>query len=225
MNKGWAISNGDTDSLTFYKPDQSFFSKEERDEFLKELNSLYPEGLTWEDDGYYPCMIVFKAKNYVLYDGNKIKTKGSAIKATTKEPALREFINRIIESIINEKRNYAEIYLEYVREAMDIKDIKRWVTRKTISEKTLNPQRANEQKVFDIISNTDYSEGDRIHCYFKNDGTLSLVENFNGDYDKDKMLEKLFKTSEIFKTVLPEKTFINFKLKKNKSLLEDVIGS
>lgn len=223
MNKQWFISNGDTDSLTFYKQDQSAFTEEERDIFLKELNTLYPEGLTWEDDGYYPCMIVFKAKNYVLYDGDKIKTKGSAIKATTKEPALKQFIDEIIQSIIEGKNDYNEIYLKYVKEAINIKNIKRWVTRKTVSEKTLNPQRTNEQKIFDAIQNTEYGEGDRIYCFFTSSGELALAENFNGDYDVDKMLEKIFKTSEIFNTVIPKGTFTNFKLKKNKALLGEIV--
>lgn len=223
MNKEWLISNGDTDSLTFYKQDQADFSDEERKILLNELNTLYPEGLTWEDDGYYPCMIVFKAKNYVLYDGIKIKTKGSAIKATTKEPALREFINNVIDSIIAGRNDYDTIYQTYVKEAFNIKDIKRWVSRKTISEKTLNPQRTNEQKIYDIIQNTNFSEGDRIYCFFRSDGTLALAENFDGAYDKDKMLEKLYKTSEIFDTVLPEGIFINYKLKRNKQALEELV--
>jgi hypothetical protein len=110
-----------------------------------------------------------------------------------------------------------------VIEAMNIVDIKRWVSRKTISEKTLNPQRTNEQKIYDIIQDSNFSEGDRIYCFFKPDGNLALAENFDGDYDKDKMLEKLFKTSEIFDTVLPEGIFVNYKLKRNKKALEELL--
>jgi DNA polymerase elongation subunit (family B) len=223
QEKNHIIVNADTDSISFTKYNEGEFSEEEKMSSLKELNALFPSTIKFEDDGLYKCTIVFKAKNYVLFDGSKIKTKGSAIKATTKEPALKEFINRIISAIIEGSENYSSIYEEYVKEAMQIKDIKRWVTRKTISEKTLNPQRTNEQKIFDIISETEYSEGDRIYCFFKSDGTLALVENFDGDYDKDKMLEKIFKTSEIFKTVLPEGTFTNYKLKKNKEKLKELL--
>jgi len=222
-DKNYKIVNADTDSISFTKEQQQEFSSDDQKIILKQINSLFPSTIRFEDDGSYKCVIVFKAKNYVLYDGNKIKTKGSAIKATTKEPALKEFINRIIAAIIEGSNDYTRIYKEYVKEAMDIRDIKRWVTRKTISGKTLNPQRTNEQKIFDIISKTEYSEGDRIYCYFKSDGTLALVENFDGDYDKDKMLEKIFKTSEVFKTVLPEGVFMNFKLKKNKAKLQELL--
>lgn len=222
-SKNYLIVNADTDSISFTKADSGNFNSEERIDILEELNSIYPSTIRFEDDGLYECVIVFKAKNYVLYDGKKIKTKGSAIKATTKELALREFINSTIDAIIHNKNNYEDIYLKYVREAVNITDIKRWVSRKTISEKTLNPQRTNEQKIYDIIQNGTFVEGDRIYCFFKSDGSLALAENFNGDYDKDKMLEKIYKTSEIFDTVLPEDTFINFKLKKNKQKLQEIL--
>jgi DNA polymerase elongation subunit (family B) len=223
--KDFKIVNADTDSISFTRSDESEFTNQDRGAILKEINSLFPSTIRFEDDGLYKCVIVFKAKNYVLYDGFKIKTKGSAIKATTKEPALREFINSIIDSIIAGRNNFNSIYQVYVKEAFNIKDIKRWVSRKTISEKTLNPQRTNEQKIYDIIQNTNLSEGDRIYCFFQSNGTLALAENFNGEYDKDKMLEKLYKTSEIFDTVLPEGMFINYKLKRNKKALEELVNS
>lgn len=218
------IVNADTDSISFTKENEDIFNENEQRALVDELNSLFPKTIKFEDDGLYNCVIVFKAKNYVLFDGKKIKTKGSAIKATTKEPALREFINKIIGSIIDNRNNYSFIYKDYVKEAYNITDIKRWVTRKTISEKTLNPQRTNEEKILNIIKDTDYKEGDRIYCYFKSDGSLALAENFDGDYDKDKMLEKLYKTAEIFDTVLPMDNFKNYKLKRNKKeLMENVL--
>jgi DNA polymerase, archaea type len=222
-SKSFKIVNADTDSISFTKDKETEFTNDDRGSVLTELNSLYPPTIRFEDDGLYKCVIVFKAKNYVLYDGNKIKTKGSAIKATTKEPALKEYINRTINSIIFNKNDYLEIYNEYVKEAVNIKDIKKWVTRKTVSEKTLNPQRTNEQKIYDIIQDSNITEGDRIYCFFKSNGNLALAENFDGDYDKDKMLEKLYKTSEIFDTVLPEGMFTNYKLKRNKKALEELI--
>jgi len=39
------------------------------------------------------------------------------------------------------------------------------------------------------------------------------------------MLEKLYKTSEIFDTVLPEGIFINYKLKRNKKALEELVSN
>jgi len=188
----------------------------ERNELLKSVNSLYPEKIRFEDDGYYHTVIVMKAKNYVLYDGKNIKIKGSALKATGKEKALKEFIREIINTILNHKTNYTEIYHKYVKEANDIKDINRWASRKTISEKTKLSKRTNETKIMDAIEGTSYAEGDRVYVYFKDDESLGLVENFDGSYNKSKMIKKVFETSRTFSDILPVKDlFINYSLQKN----------
>ena len=214
------IGPTDTDSISFCKEDFGSFSEEERNSLLKELNSLFPEGLVWEDDGYYECVVAIKSKNYVLYDGKTIKIKGSALKATTKEPALKEFINRTIESMIFNKNNYVDLYNEYVLEINNITDIKRWSTRKTITEKVLSSERTNEEKVRDAIEDSEYVEGDRAYFYFKPDESLGLIEHFDGSYHKDKLYEKLYKTACVFETIIPKETFINYKLKRSKILLE-----
>ena len=117
------------------------------------------------------------------------------------------------------KQKLIEIYNEYAREIKDIKDIKRWCTRKTISEKVLHPERTNEQKVLNAIQNAGYVEGDRAYFFFRSDKTLCLVEHFSGDYDQIALLKKLFDTAKIFATVIDTKsTFPNYSLKKNQEL-------
>jgi DNA polymerase, archaea type len=95
------IVNADTDSISFCTPDQSVISEDAQSFFLKDLNSLFPSRIHFEHDGFYKKVIVVKAKNYIMksYDG-KIKTKGSALKASTKEKALKEFIERITEVLL-----------------------------------------------------------------------------------------------------------------------------
>jgi DNA polymerase I len=215
-DKKYVLVNADTDSISYAKSDQTVFTKEELDGDLKDINSLYPARIRWEDDGYYKCIIVIKAKNYVLQtpDG-KVKTKGSALKATTKEPALREFIAKTIQMMLSgeDPENMRSLYESYVKEIMSVTDIKRWVSRKTISDKVLNAERANEQKVKDIIEDTEYVEGDRVYVFFLPDGTLELAENFKGTYDKAKLLEKLYKTAVVFTSVLPVKDmYANYSL-------------
>jgi hypothetical protein len=73
MNKyNFNISVTDTDSISFCKKDKSGFSETERKALLDELNEISPEMMIWEDDGYYDTIIVFRAKNYALWDGKKI---------------------------------------------------------------------------------------------------------------------------------------------------------
>jgi len=219
------LVNLDTDSISICKPDGSPFSNEERSRLLKELNSIMPEHISWDDDGYFPSVVIIKAKNYVLYDGNKTKIKGSALKATTKELALKEFINNVLNILLGlDDKNLTDLYYSYVKEIYNMKDISRWSSKKTISTKVLNPERTNESRVLDAIENSDYREGDKIRVYFTLDGSLKLEENWNNDHDTTKLVEKLFKTVKIFETVLDIEAFPNFKLKRNQELLKSILN-
>ena len=224
-DNGCHIVNADTDSIAFVKDGQVEISPEEQEYMLKDINSLFPKDISWEDDGYYKKIIVMKAKNYILYDGVKTKEKGSALKSSSKEIGLKEFCSKIIDAMLHDRTNYEEIYNEYVREIYNMKDISRWCSKKTVTDKVLNPQRTNEAKIKAAIGNKNVFQGDKVYVFFKEDSSLCLVENFNGDYNKDVLLEKLFKTSKIFSTVLDTDTlFLNLKLKRNKDQLEKILG-
>lgn len=223
-NKSFTLVNCDTDSISYCKPDCSEFSEEERQLLLENLNSLYPEKISFEDDGYYKTVIVLKAKNYVLWDGNKVKTKGSALKASTKERALKELIAKTVQLILDGKEGgVIDLYHEYVKEALNVSDMSRWASRKSITEAVLNPERTNEQKVADALNGVEYQPGDRKYFYFKSDGSLSLLEHFNGDYDRYKLIEKIWKTLQVFSTVLVDiKNLPKYHLKTKRHLLENV---
>ncbi len=217
------IGPTDTDSISFCKIDYSPFSEAELSNLLKELNDISPEMMVWEDDGYYKTVIALRAKNYVLqkFDGT-IKYKGSGVKATMKEVALKEFIKKTIDEILNDTNRFTEVYNEYVKEILDIKDISRWTSKKTITPSVLDPKRLTEQKIKDAIEGTEYVEGDKIRVFFLPDETLCLQERFDGVYNKVRMLEKLYNTAMIFQMVLNvDDLYLNYKLKKNQKLLDN----
>ncbi len=220
----FTLINCDTDSITFAKMDGSTIDEQERSELVKEINSHFPSRIRFEDDGYYNTIIVLKAKNYILFDGKKIKSKGSALKDAKKEKALKEFLNKVIESIIQGHNNYLDIYHEYVKEAANIKDITRWASKKTISKKVLTNDRSNESNIRNAIEGEEIVEGDKVYMFFKSDGTLAMADKFDGDYHKEKMLEKVWKTAMIFQNIIPKETFIKYKNKKNIKLLEELCG-
>jgi DNA polymerase elongation subunit (family B) len=223
--KGFHVCNADTDSISYTRGDNAEISQEERAQNLKELNLLYPKLIHFEDDGYFQTVCILKAKNYILYDGDKLKIKGSALKASTKSPALKEMINKFINSIIERRNDFQEIYHEYIKEACNVKDMKRWASRKTISAKTLHSERANETRVKDTLEGTEYVEGDRIYTYFKDAQTLELVERFDGIYSVDKTVQACYDTVWIFENVLDcELLFKNYKLKKSKEALQELIN-
>jgi len=168
------IGPTDTDSISFTKADMTPFTKEERQNLTKEINDISPEFMQWEDDGMYLTCISVRAKNYALWDGKKLVVKGASLKATVKSPAMKEFIQKIIWCIIEEKYNYVEIYNTYVKEIMNITDITRFAVRKTITNKVMEAERTSAQKLLTAISGEDdnYSEGDKAYVYYKPDYLL-----------------------------------------------------
>lgn len=221
--KGFSLVNLDTDSISYVKSDQTHFSDQERKDLINDLNSHFDSKIQFEDDGNYLMVIVLKPKNYVLWDGKKLKFKGGALKAPLKEPALQEFIKKIIDCIIDKVNNYEELYNYYVAESQNIKDVARWCFKKSITEKVLDPKRTNEQKVLDALDGEEFQEGDKKYFYFKEDGSLGLREQFDGNYDRNRLLKKLYDTSQVFETIIPSEVFLNYSLKRNKKLLEQLL--
>lgn len=169
----FVICNADTDSIAFKKEDESEFTEDERKQLLAEINSLLPELIEYEDDGLFTKFVVNKAKNYVLYDGEEIKVKGSSFKDAKKEPAMKEMMNRIIkEYLIHETKDYVEIYEDYIDEVFNMKDINRWAGKKNVTEKVMNNDRTTEAKVRDAMEEMDEDVvvGDKIYLYNAIDG-------------------------------------------------------
>lgn len=238
------LNNADTDSIMVSKPDGSEFSADEQQKLLDELNSLFPENIKFEHDGYFKCVVVLKAKNYVLWDGKKIKTKGSAFKSSTKEPALAELLNTVVNSLIHNGEDYTDIYERYVSEAMDINEISRWCVKKSITKKLLNGTRKNETKVLDALDIDDLQEGDKVYLYnaidgevqdsakgelvFYKDGrpkmipnkVLKLSEEFDGNYNYLHYVKRVYDTISILKSVIDMDKITKYHLSKFQPLLD-----
>ena len=220
------IGPTDTDSISFTKSDMSVMSKEEIDLYIKEINDLSPDFMDWADDGYYRTVIAVRAKNYALWDGKKLVIKGSSLKATVKSPAMKEFIQKIIWCIVEEKYNYVEIYNTYVKEIMNITDITRFAVRKTITNKVMEAERTSAQKLLTAISDSDdsYSEGDKAYVYYKPDDSLALADKFDGQYNSKRLLKNLYDTALCFETIIDKDIFINYSLKRNEKALQELLN-
>lgn len=224
------ISNADTDSIAFCKQDQSPISEEEQKRLLDEINGLMDDGIVFAHDGYFDTMVVFKTKNYIMYNSKaepkkQIKTKGSAYKAPTIELALKEFLSYMIEVILKET-NYKELiltrYNELVQEVIkDDININRWVFRKALTGKSLDTETDHTtalkiQKALaqDSESITGYQVMDRVYFYFDVNGDLRLDKFYNKDHNKLKLLEKIYNTACRCEDVLGD-IFVNYSLKRN----------
>ena len=216
------LVNVDTDSISFQFPDGLPATKENRKKLLEEVNALMPNMISFDDDGFYPLLLVVKAKNYVMMKENgDFKYKGSSIRDQKKEPALREMMELIIKDImLNDSKGTVDIYTNYIKEAMNIQDISRWCTKKTVTKTLMTSTRLNETKVVKAFRNRIYQEGDKVWLFNDINSELTLQEDFSGSYDKMHYVKRVHTTMEIFKGVLDITQFTKYHLKKNIPILE-----
>lgn len=197
------IVGGDTDSIAFKKPDEKSFTETEREALLFEINSLMPENVVWKDDKFYRRFIVFKSKNYVMDDGKTVKIKGSGLKGSKKEPTLQKFIREIIDLLLTDKKDQVLFaYLAKVNEINALTEIGPWCFKVTVTKKVLDPETTFNKKVKSAIGQSPVSEGDKVYLFFKEDKSLCLRENFDGSFDRNRLLGKLRDTLQIFENVL-----------------------
>jgi DNA polymerase elongation subunit (family B) len=213
----------DTDSIFFKKEDEAPFSEEEITKLNDQLNSLYPDLIRWELNGLFKTKVTLKAKNYVLWDGKTLKIKGSALRGSTREPALQALIKEMVDAMVYGTENYQEIYVKYILEALNVKDIKRWAFRKTISDAVLNSERMNEEKVRLALDGADWQPGDRRYFFYRSDNSMCLVENFVGEYDKIKLVRRVYDTIKIFGTVVDINLFTKYHLKGKRKELDELV--
>lgn len=219
------LVGGDTDGLAFKKPDQAPFTQEEIDALLSEVNSQMPELIRWENDGVFPRQLVIKTKNYVLVDSKgKRKIKGSALKASMKEKALKRFVQDVIDILINDGglNEVRSLYFGYAKAILTITDISDWCSKKTITKAVLTNTRTNEKRVRDALKGRPVQEGDKIYTFFKTPTEICLLQDFDGVYDANTLLGKLYDTLCIFETVLDVKAIPNLTLKRNKNYLLEI---
>lgn len=244
--QGYSLVNVDTDSFSFYK-ENDLITQKTFNQFLVDLNSIYPETIRWDDDGIYDNVLILKAKNYVLKQGNEITYKGSALIDQKKEPAMLEFLRKATDLIMNKQSNkILDLYHNYVKEAYEIKDISRWAVKKTVTEKVLENDRTNEKKIREAIGNTSVQEGDKIWIFtakpiqiplivkgeaqFKKDGItpktksdnpLKLISEWSsGDEDEFHYIDRVHSTAKILENVIDINQFVKYNNSKNRHLLE-----
>ena len=89
---GCTILEADTDGI--YLSSEHYYEKPE--ELLALVETILPEGIELEHDGRYQAMWCYKAKNYALYDGEKITLRGSALRSRGIEPFLKKLSDQLI---------------------------------------------------------------------------------------------------------------------------------
>jgi hypothetical protein len=209
---GYTLVNVDTDSFSYTNnsaPTQDDFNAE-----IGRLNSLYPELIKWENDGVYEKFIVVKAKNYVMVKDGKVKYKGSSLTDQKKEPRLLKLLEELVNVLLNDNTNkeakLIETYNQACCEAAFTFDVKHWVTKKTVSEKVLEANRPNEQKILNACNMAiehkvidGVQAGDKVYLYQAIDGMIQAKSKGELVFSKKgepKMIQnEILKFPELYK--------------------------
>lgn len=123
---GCRILEADTDGIYLTAPD--FFAEPKT--LLAEVVKGLPSGIELEFDGRYQAMFCYKAKNYALYDGQKIVLRGSALRSRGMEPFLRDLTSHLIRWLLGlEERKpidlVADCRARIARQEMGVEEIAR----------------------------------------------------------------------------------------------------
>ena len=226
-NKGYEIVLVDTDSIKYYDPNKPL-TPEVTGVNTKEVNSLFPSGIKWDDEGIYKVFVVVKSKNYIMVDSaDKVKLKGSSMKSSKLEPSLKVLQKDIIDMLIGRNNESIQtIYERHSKNAAKIKDITPWSSRKTISERTVNSTRKNERLLIEALSGESYQLGDRFEFYYTRDGILKLSGKFDSqkpDHDVKRILGKIYKTCQVFASVADTESLTNYVLSKHAKEYNDMV--
>lgn len=233
----------DTDSISFSRKDGKPISVKRRAKLLAELNSLMDEGILWEDDDYFKKIIAVGAKNYILDNGETVKIKGSGLKATKKEPQLKQFIKDFIDLLLDDDFDaIPKLYFKYAKRILKIgkkTNIEDWCFKITATKKVIEPTTVFNTKIIEalIAAKVDVVEGDKYYMYYrpveiveykdkhgkmkkKKNHPLAVREKYKGDMGQLKLLEKLFKTAKTFHRVYDITKLPNLTLVRSKPQLD-----
>ncbi len=108
---GCTILEADTDGI--YLSSAAFFDRPE--ELLAKVEAVLPKGIELEYDGRYAAMFCYKAKNYALYDGEKLTIRGSALRSRGIEPYLKKISDRLIRFLVGAETESPLVLVEDFR--------------------------------------------------------------------------------------------------------------
>ena len=119
----------------------------------------------------------------------------------------------------NKPERVFNLYNQYAKEIQDIQDINDWCKHKTVTDKVLNPQTSENEKVLAAIGDKHVQEGDKVDLFYLDKENMALVENFDDEYYEDMYFKKLHDSISLFENVLDTRLFPNYKNSTNKDLL------
>ncbi len=112
---GCTVLEADTDGI--YLSSEEHFAQPET--LLAKVSAVLPQGIELEYDGRYDSMFCYKAKNYALYDGEKITLRGSALRSRGIEPYLKQLTDCLIRYVVGATEQAPEEMLKAFRSKIE----------------------------------------------------------------------------------------------------------
>lgn len=197
--QGATVIEIDTDGVYFQMPEGSDPSTDET--FIEGIGKTLPEGIRLAFDGRYAVMLSLKAKNYVLvgYDNKKIY-KGSSLRSRADERFGRRFMNAAIDLLLAEDKEaladcYNDILDKIENRELGIEEIAR---RERVTENTFK----SEARKRNAEAMKGLQVGDYAILYQREDKSLALAADYNGDEDIEYYQTKLYKFAERLKAAI-----------------------
>ncbi len=202
------ILEADTDGI--YLASARWFAEPEK--LLAAVVGILPAGIELEYDGSYRAMFCYKAKNYALFDGEKVTIRGSALRSRGIEPYLKKLGDQLIRFLLGTGAESPLALAEDYRRRIAARaaDVRELAKSENLGQSTEayekfvagggKPRRASAEAALQLTPRPRM--GDRV-AYFiapKQKGMTSdwqrarPVEHFNpatAPYDPDYYLEKL----------------------------------
>ncbi len=205
---GCTILEADTDGI--YLSSEHYHEKPE--ELLALVETILPEGIELEYDGRYAAMWCYKAKNYALYDGEKVTLRGSALRSRGIEPYLKKLSDQLITFLVGASLESPMVLLESYRgrlrsRAMPVEELAKSETlnqNPDAYEKLIaaggKPRRASAEVALQLTPRPRM--GDRVSYYvtarskgrtsdWQRARALALYDDAAAPYDPDYYIEKL----------------------------------
>jgi len=114
-SNGCEILEADTDGI--YLSSEKWHGQPEA--LLERVASTLPAGIDLEFDGTFQSMFCYKAKNYALFDGEKVTIRGSALRSRGIEPYLRRLTTALIHNLLGAGGETPAQLVEHYRTAIE----------------------------------------------------------------------------------------------------------
>jgi hypothetical protein len=125
------------------------------------------------------------------------------------------------------------IYLKYCTAALNITDINEWAVKKTVTKSVINKTTSGQANINAAIKGKNYSEGDKIWLYVKEDPEkpadvnkkkYTLIEDFDGVLHTWHYVKRVYDTLSILENLIDIKQFTKYHNKTNRSKLEGLVN-